>query len=142
MPGIVAEVGALAVPAVNVVPLVIEPAVVVPAVVIPEVVVPPLIVPFVAIEVPRLNPGRPTAPPLVGPACDWLVAREPGMLLPTTIGGRGAVRDVGAGPLTLTMMSPNCSGVVSRPSMSIGWSNAWRGAAGGWPTRPGAACRF
>ena len=42
----------------------------------------------------------------------------------------------------LTTMSPNCSGLLSRPRVSIGRSNACRASDGGWPIRPAGASRF
>src|SRR5262245_44121054 len=42
----------------------------------------------------------------------------------------------------LTMRSPNCSGVVSRPRVSMGRSNAWNGRDGCWPRTPAGASRF
>src|SRR5262249_46293797 len=43
---------------------------------------------------------------------------------------------------TLTMMSPNCSGRLSRPSVWIGSWNDCPFGAGGWPTWPAGASRF
>jgi hypothetical protein len=43
---------------------------------------------------------------------------------------------------TLTTMSPNCSGSVSRPRVSIGSWKDWPPDAGGWPIRPAGASRF
>ena len=40
------------------------------------------------------------------------------------------------------MMSPNCSGVVSRPSVSIGSCKDCVREAGGCPTWPAGASRF
>src|SRR5438874_773627 len=43
---------------------------------------------------------------------------------------------------TFTMMSPNSSVVVSRPTVSIGISKVCPGRAGGSPTTPAGASRF
>ncbi len=50
-------------------------------------------------------------------------------------------RPLPRGP-TLTMTSSNCSGVVSRPSVSSGSWKRCRDGAGGWPTWPAGASRF
>ena len=42
----------------------------------------------------------------------------------------------------LTTIVPNCSGSVSRPSVSIGNWNGWPREAGGWPICPAGASRF
>ncbi len=43
---------------------------------------------------------------------------------------------------TLTMISPNCSGSVSRPRVSMGSWKGWLRDVGGWPIRPAGASRF
>ena len=42
----------------------------------------------------------------------------------------------------LTMISPNCSGVLSRPKVLMGSSKAWLAELGGAPIQPAGASRF
>ena len=42
----------------------------------------------------------------------------------------------------LTTIDPNCSGSLSRPSVSTGNWNGWPREAGGWPMRPDGASTF
>jgi hypothetical protein len=58
-------------------------------------------------------------------------------------GGAAAVARTGrAVGMALTMMSPNCSGVLSRPKVSIGIVKSWPFGAGIWPTMPAGASAF
>ena len=59
--------------------------------------------------------------------------------LPLAAESADAVAVLGAGAPTLTMMSPNCSGVLSRPRISIGNWLVCRTEAGGCPVCPAAA---
>ena len=56
--------------------------------------------------------------------------------------GRAAVDGGGWPGSALTMMSPNCSVVVSRPRASIGSSNGCVRVDGCWPSIPAGASRF
>ena len=132
----------------------------------PPVVAPP---PEVA-PPPVLAPPPVAAPPVVVLDADWLVVVSepvvdvlvvPSLVVPSDElaadaaakkfgkpklpwGGAMAVRKNGgkALMLTLTMMSPNCSGVLSRPKVSMGSSKAWPASVGGAPIQPAGASRF
>ena len=82
----------------------------------------------------------PFRPPGVAEDEDWGVAlAPPADELELTISLAG---DGGGGWPTLMMMSPNCSGVLSRPSVCSGSWKALPCPTGGCPTAPGAASTF
>src|SRR5262249_20670495 len=137
-------------------PLSVAPAAVVP-VVEPE---PPEVSGLVVIVV--LSPDRPTTgvipaelsadvpldvPPPEVPSEGGLVAEVvlAGGARPAPVEGciaTGAGDRGGGRSPVLTTMSPNCSGVGSRPSVSIGSCRDCPLPMGGWPIRPAGASTF
>ncbi len=148
-------------------PPVAPPAVIVPPLVPPMVVPPDVMEAAVVPPEPLGNVARAVMPTrgiveATTPALVRLpVAGAPGGA-PSTLGpgrglampraaageGFGAERvftvDMGTAVLwpTLTMMSPNCSGSLRRPSASTGTSQGWPAGAGGAPSCPAGTSRF
>ena len=51
-------------------------------------------------------------------------------------------RSTPLGPSARMMMSPNCSGEISRPLAVTVYTSCWPSGAGSWPILPAAFCLF
>ena len=95
------------------------------------------------VVVPPLIELLPIDPAIVVPL--WREPGAPGVCKPEPpLGGAPALVAGAVEPLwtALTMISPNCSGSVSRPSVSMGSWKGWPRDAGGLPICPAGASRF